>query len=94
MVDEEDKEEPVHTSPDGPATSQKKINEEANVGLKQDKHQINPEVAVQVLAGNIIEIGQVSRQKPPVIETPDVATVIPNVEQQILQKPPLVEVQR
>ncbi|MCI53697.1 hypothetical protein A2U01_0074944, partial [Trifolium medium] len=31
---------------------------------------------------------------PPVIETPNVAAVIPNVEQQTPQKPPLVEVQR
>ncbi|MCI31082.1 hypothetical protein A2U01_0052293, partial [Trifolium medium] len=51
------------------------------------------------LAGNYIETGQVDPQGPPVIETPvietpDVAAVIPNVEQQILQQPPLVEVQR
>ncbi|MCI50166.1 hypothetical protein A2U01_0071410, partial [Trifolium medium] len=99
IVDQEDKEKPVHTSLDDPTTSQKKINDESKVGLKQDEHQVNPEVTVQVLAGNNIETGQVDPQGPPiietpVIETPDVAAVIPNVEQQILQKPPLVEVQR
>ncbi|MCI65113.1 hypothetical protein A2U01_0086371, partial [Trifolium medium] len=38
--------------------------------------------------------GQADPQRPPVIETTEAATVIPNVEQQILQEPPLVEVQR
>ncbi|MCI20010.1 hypothetical protein A2U01_0041170, partial [Trifolium medium] len=95
MVDKEDKEKLVHTSLDNPATSpQKKVNGETNVGLKQDKHQINPEVVVQVLAGNNIETGQVDPQRPPVVETPDAAAVIPNVERQTLQKPPSVEVQR
>ncbi|MCI49768.1 hypothetical protein A2U01_0071012, partial [Trifolium medium] len=49
MVDKEDKENPA-TSP------QKKVVEESKAGLKQDKHQINPEVTVQVLADNNIEI--------------------------------------
>ncbi|MCI52115.1 hypothetical protein A2U01_0073359, partial [Trifolium medium] len=49
-------------------------------------------VAVQVLAGNINETGQVDPQKPQILKTPD-AAVIPNVEPQILQQPPLVEVQ-
>ncbi|MCI23265.1 hypothetical protein A2U01_0044443, partial [Trifolium medium] len=42
MVDKEDKEKPVHTSPNKPATSQEKVDDEMNVGLKQDEHQFNP----------------------------------------------------
>ncbi|MCI47667.1 hypothetical protein A2U01_0068909, partial [Trifolium medium] len=75
----------VHTSPGDPATSQKKENEEPNVDLKQDKNQVDPEVTVQVLAGNITGPGQMDPQKTPIIETPD-AAIIPNVEPQILQQ--------
>ncbi|MCI97839.1 hypothetical protein A2U01_0119140, partial [Trifolium medium] len=43
---------------------------------------------------NNIEIGQVDPQGPPVLETINVAETIPNVEQQIPQEPPLVEMQK
>ncbi|MCI59952.1 hypothetical protein A2U01_0081207, partial [Trifolium medium] len=41
-----------------------------------------------------LETSPVNPQQPPVLETTTVAGVTPNVEQQALQQPPLVEVQR
>ncbi|MCI50138.1 hypothetical protein A2U01_0071382, partial [Trifolium medium] len=52
------------------------------------------ETTLQANEGNNKDPGQTNPQRLPVIETTDATTVIPNVEQQILQEPPLVEVQR
>ncbi|MCI52032.1 hypothetical protein A2U01_0073276, partial [Trifolium medium] len=50
-------------------------------------------IIVQVLAGNVTGSDQMDPQQIPIVEAPD-ATITPDVEPQILQQTPLVEVQR
>ncbi|MCI24831.1 hypothetical protein A2U01_0046017, partial [Trifolium medium] len=67
-VDKKEEEKPAHTSPNKPTTSQEKVDDEMNAGLKQDKHQFNPEVTVQVLVSHNIETGQIDPQGPTLVK--------------------------
>ncbi|MCI26951.1 hypothetical protein A2U01_0048149, partial [Trifolium medium] len=80
MVDKEDKEKIVHTSPNKPATSQEKLDDEMNAGLEQDEHQFNPEVTVQVLASNTIETGQADPQGQLLVEAQGDDQVLEDVD--------------